>query len=254
MPPKPIWIEEVQINHVEGDYYRRWKLSSLFLALQEAAAHHAINLGAGYDELHPQNIAWVLSRFKICFNTFPFAGERVIIQTWPKGVAQKLFFIRDFLILADDNLTVYARARSAWLLTNLTTRRIQKPGVLRVDIPRNHGRDALDEPLERIMIKDDLEEQFRVQARPSMLDLMGHVTSARYLEWVVDCFPVQAFEDDALAWLQVNFNHEVKPGQRVSVACGCSVEQKNTWFVQGDNLDSGAKAFEAALGFRISPE
>ena len=102
MPPLPVWSEEVQINHVEGDYYGKWKLSSLFLALQEVAARHAIHLGAGYDALQAQNLAWMLARFKIRFDAFPNAGERVKIQTWPKG-PQRIFFVRDFLILAEDD-------------------------------------------------------------------------------------------------------------------------------------------------------
>lgn len=252
MTPQPVWIEEVQINHVEGDYYRKWRLSSLFLALQEAAAHHAINLGAGYEELQAQNLAWVLSRFKIRFNAIPFVGEQVVIQTWPKGVHQKLAFVRDFLILAENGGEVYARASSAWLLTNTRTRRMQRPNVLALDLPSNDGRSALDEPLEQITVRGEMQEQFRLQARPSMLDLMGHVTSARYLEWVTDCFPVQAYQNDALAWLQINFNQEVRPDEQVSIACGRAPEQEDTWFVQGTNLESEANAFEAALGFRGS--
>jgi medium-chain acyl-[acyl-carrier-protein] hydrolase len=250
MPPLPVWIEEVQINHVEGDYYRKWRLSSLFLALQEAAAHHATNLEAGYDELQVKNLAWVLSRFKIRFEAFPFAGERVTITTWPKGVHQKLFFVRDFLITGEKSGRIYARAGSSWLMINTRTRRMERPNVLALDLPGSDGRSGLDEPLERITVRGEMQEQFRLQARPSMLDLMGHVTSARYLEWVVDCFPVQAFQNDALAWLQINFNHEVRPDEQVSIACGRTPGQEDTWFVQGINLNSGANAFEAALGFR----
>jgi medium-chain acyl-[acyl-carrier-protein] hydrolase len=250
MTPQPIWNEEVRINHVEGDYYGRWKLSSLFVAMQEAAARHAIAMGWGYDELQALNLAWMLVRFKVRFATFPLAGERVRVQTWPKGIRRKIFFGRDFLILAEDGDRVYARATSDWLLTDTRTRRMQRPGVLPLDIPSNEGLSALDEPLDRISVTGELHEQFCVQARASMLDLMGHVTSARYLEWVADCFPVEAYQDDALAWLQVNFIQEVRPGESVSVRCGRSAEQGATWFVQGINPASGAAAFDAALGFR----
>jgi medium-chain acyl-[acyl-carrier-protein] hydrolase len=245
-----VWNETVQINHVEGDYYGKWKLSSLFLALQEAAVHHAIHLGAGYDALQSQNLAWMLARFKVRFDGFPSAGERVHIQTWPKGIQGRLFFVRDFLIHDERDERIFARATSAWLLTDTRTRRVHRPGVLTLDIPHNTERSALDEALERIQADGDMQEQFKVTARASMLDLMGHVTSARYLEWVTDCFPVEAYRDEALAWLQINFNQEVRPGERVSVCCGRSATDASTWFVQGINLDGGAHAFEATLGFR----
>jgi medium-chain acyl-[acyl-carrier-protein] hydrolase len=251
MPVPPVWDETVQTRYSEGDFYRKWKLSSLFMALPEAAANHALHFGLGYDELAPQNLAWILSRVKMRFNSFPTAGERVIIRTWPKGIQQKLFFLRDFLILDARGELVHAAASSAWLLINKTTRQIFKPAALTAGLPDNSTvSPAIDEPLERITTRDGLQEQFTVQARASMLDLMGHVTSARYLEWVADCFPYQAFQEDALAWLQINFNREVKPGERVAVFSGQTVDDPNTWIVQGANLDSGNNAFDAALGFR----
>lgn len=251
MPVPPVWDETVQTRYTEGDFYRKWKLSSLFIALQEAAANHALHFGLGYDELVPQDLAWILSRLKIRFNSFPTAGERVVIQTWPKGIQQKLFFLRDFLILNAKGEFVHAAASSAWLLINKTTRQIFKPAALTAALPDNSKvPPALDEPLERIAVNGGMQEQFTVQARASMLDLMGHVTSARYLEWVADCFPYQAYQDDALAWLQINFNREVKPEERVAVTCGLSTADPNTWLVQGVNLDTGNNTFDAALGFR----
>ncbi len=246
----PTWTEQILINPVEGDYYGKWKLSNLLLALQGAAAQHAIHLGAGYEALQVQNLAWMMSRFKVRLEGLPSAGERVTIHTWPKGVQQKLFFRREFLVMDEAETKTYARATSAWLLTNTSTRRMERPSALKLDIPRNDGRVALDETLERITAAGEMVEQYQVQARPSMLDLMGHVTSARYLEWVVDCFPVSAYQDDGLEFLQVNFNREVRPSERVSISCGRQAPDSSTWVVQGINLDNGANAFDAALGFR----
>jgi acyl-ACP thioesterase len=226
------------------------QLSSVFVSLQEAAARHAIDLGAGYDALQAQNLAWMLARFKVRFAGLPDAGRRVRIQTWPRGIQGRLYFGRDFLIQDAVDGRVFARAGSAWLLTDTRTRRMHRPGVLALDIPPNPGRAALDEPLERIKPGGDLPELYRVAARPSMLDLMGHVTSARYLEWAVDCFPVEAYRDEALAWLQVNYLQEVRPGEQVSIRCGRAAEDGSTWLVQGVSLGSGASSFEAALGFQ----
>ncbi|HVN53724.1 MAG TPA: acyl-ACP thioesterase domain-containing protein [Anaerolineaceae bacterium] len=248
---EPVWNEEILIKFTDGDYYRRWRLAGLFQAMQESAARHALHLGVGYDQLILQDLAWVLARFKVRLHSLPLAGERVKLRTWPKGIQQKLFFMRDFLLLDEAGQMVYAEASSAWLVINTRMRRMQLPTVLGEDLPDNGGKNALAGPLERIETRGELEEQFTVQARTSMIDLMGHVTSARYLEWICDCFPVEAFrgsgEGDGLAWLQVNFNREVRPGERVAMSCG---REGEVWHVQGTNLDSGANAFDAELGFR----
>ncbi|MGD0707713.1 MAG: acyl-ACP thioesterase domain-containing protein [Anaerolineaceae bacterium] len=242
-----VWNEELQIRYADGDYYRRWKLSSLFQTLQECATQHALHLGRGYDQLIQNDVAWVLSRFKMRIESLPLAGERVKIETWPKGLQQKLFFMRDFLVTSAAGDKVYARASSAWLLIDTRTRRMQMPTMLGNSLPDNGGRFALDEPLDRIAVTGvDLQEQFVVQARSSMIDLMGHVTSARYIEWLMDCFPVEAYRS-GVAWLQLNVNHEIKPGEHVSVASGKLGEA--TWIIQGTNLDTSADAFVAAVGF-----
>ena len=245
-----VWNEELPIRYADGDYYRRWKLGGLFQTLQECATRHALNLGRGYDQLIKNDLAWVLSRFLLRIESLPLAGEQVKIETWPKGLQQKLFFMRDFLITSPAGDKVYARASSAWLLIDTHTRRMQMPGVLGNSLPDNGGRFALDETLDRIPVNGiDLREQFAVQARPSMLDLMGHVTSARYIEWVMDCFPMEAYQP-GVAWLQLNVNHEIKPGEHVSVASGQSGD--NTWIIAGTNQDTSAEAFTAAMGFNSS--
>jgi acyl-ACP thioesterase len=242
-----VWDEELPIRYADADYYRRWKLSGLFQTLQECATQHALQLGRGYDQLIRDDLAWVLSRFKMRIESLPLAGEQVKIETWPKGLQQKLFFMRDFLVTSPDGGTVYASASSAWLLIDTRTRRMQMPTVLGNSLPDNGGRFALDEPLDRIPVNGiDLQEQFTVQARPSMIDLMGHVTSARYIEWVVDCFPVEAYQP-GVAWLQLNVNHEIKPGEHVSVASGKASD--GSWIIQGTNQNTSADAFTAQLGF-----
>lgn len=249
--PESTWSEELDINYVEGDFYGKWRLSSLFLAMQEAAARHAVSLDLGYYQLQlqPQRLAWMLSRFKACFERIPTAGERVIIQTWPKGIQRNLFFLRDFLILSAKDEQVLARASSAWYLVDITTRRLQRSSALPLRLPFNEGRHALDDPLDKLALPDALSEQFRLTARPSMLDLLGHVTSSRYLDWTADCFPVEAFQDGALGWLQINFTNEVRPGDEVAVSRGQGAAE-GEWYVQGKDLNTGLTAFEAVLGFR----
>ena len=242
-----VWNEELRIRYADGDYYRRWKLSGLFQTLQECATQHALHLGRGYDQLIKDDLAWVLSRFLLRIESLPLAGEQVKIETWPKGLQQKLFFMRDFLITSPAGDKVYARASSAWLIINTRTRRMQMPSVLGEGLPDNGGRFALDETLDRIPVNGiDLQEQFTVQAHSSMLDLMGHVTSARYIEWMMDCFPVESYQS-GVAWLQLNVNHEIKPGEHVSVASGKTADGSQV--IQGTNLDTSADAFTALMGF-----
>jgi acyl-ACP thioesterase len=77
--------------------------------------------------------------------------------------------------------------------------------------------------------------------------MMGHANSARYLEWISDCFPLDVYEQRRLDWLQINYVNEVKPGERVAVSCGQADHDPNQWNVYGLNTSTQARAFEAAL-------
>ena len=134
----------------------------------------------------------MLSRFRIHFHAFPKMGETVTLQTWPKGVQQRLFFTRDFT-LHDPQGEALAAATSAWLLINPHTRRILLPQALIDRLPDNRGRSALDMDLEKINPPDGLPERGVFEAGYSAVDVLGHANSARYLEWLSDAIGMQVF-------------------------------------------------------------
>jgi acyl-ACP thioesterase len=243
MEIKPIWTETIDVKPYETDFQNFWKPSNFFQAMQHISSNHSSSLGFDWKFLMERDQAWVLSRVKIYFWNYPAAGETVVVRTWPKGIQQKLFFIRDFELEYPDGQKV-ASASTAWLLINPKTRRLLSPQALGSNLPENSGRFALDETLNKINPPEDLPEQHKVQARYSALDLMGHVNNARYVEWITDSFSVEDYTQRKLAWLQINYINEVKPGETVSI---CLDRQSGLGY--GANLDAGNKSFEMALGW-----
>jgi acyl-ACP thioesterase len=249
MDIKTIWTEEVIVKSYETDFQTRWRPACVFQVMQEAATHHATHLGYNYVEMLAQNRVWILSRVKAKFFDLPSLGEKVTIRTWPKGIQQKVFFMRDFELTAGDGKPV-AAATTAWILINPSARRMLLPQALGMTVPDNGGLAALDEPLERIHLPDVLDSRLDARASYNAVDQMGHVNNARYAEWVTDCFPPEQYGDGGLDWLQINFVNEVKPGEGVAVAAGPRDGQPGWWAVQGTNQASGLLAFEAALQWK----
>jgi acyl-ACP thioesterase len=75
------------------------------------------------------------------------------------------------------------------------------------------------------------------------------------VEWVCDCFPQDEYRRRALAWLQLNYVNETRPGERLAIAAGPDgagdpLGESRLWYVQGTNLETGSKSFEAAVGWR----
>lgn len=249
--PEPIFEQTVRVNTFECDFNQRWKPAAFFQHLTEAAGVHAALLGVGLDAMLARNLFWVHSRMKIKFLGFPRAGEPVTIRTWPKTIQQKLFYIRDFEILdaAGDRL---AAATSAWLVIDATSRRMLPPQSLSFDLPTLPTRAGLDEPLEKIAAPADGQERLSVQAAYSAVDMLGHVNNSRYVEWICDAFPLEAYRKSSLEWLQINYDREIRPGETAALLTRESPETPGLWTVEGVNRSNDTRAFESALQWRTT--
>lgn len=249
MAANTILEEKTYIKSSETDFQKRLKLSGFFQLMQDIASSHASRLGVGYDDLQPRELAWVLSRKKIYFYDFPMMGETISLRTWPKGIQQKLFFMRDHEMRGDDGRRL-AAATSAYVLVSTRARRIVLPNALDMPLPDNGGLNAIDESLEKITAVEDLCECYTQPVGYSAVDIMGHVNNARYVEWISDCFSIEEHQAHRPAWLQINYINEVKPGEQVSLQRGARQESPLTWYITGTNQNTGAKAFEAELGWQ----
>jgi acyl-ACP thioesterase len=162
--------------------------------------------------------------------------------------------LRDFE-LKDSTDRPLAVASFAWLLMDPKARRLLYPQAVKqafgLDVPDNGGLSALDEVLDRISPPEGLHERLTAAASYSAVDMLGHANAARYVEWVSDCFSLDEHRGRQPAWLQLNYNNETRPGERLSICADQNGDQE-TWYFQGTNLNTGSKAFEAALAWNPS--
>lgn len=241
---------KMTVKSSETDFRHQLKLSNLFLWLQDAASDHAASLGFGFEDLAKHDLAWVLSRMKVRAYDFPQMGETVTLKTWPKGIHQKIFYMRDYTLTGEDGRKL-AVATSAFLIIDTRTRRMAIPNALKLSasMPDNGGLSAIDEPLEHLTPVDHLRDCYSVHAGYSMVDVVGHVNNARYIDWISDCFPMEDYQTHRAGWLQINYLNEVKPGDVVKLERGEQPAQPNVAFIVGMNQTTNTKAFEAELGW-----
>jgi acyl-ACP thioesterase len=244
----PIYEVSHNVTFFECDFNGNWKPASFFQQLTELAAVHAGLLGFGYEEMLSQNLHWVHSRMKIKFLSFPHPGEQIVLRTWPKTIQQKLFYIRDFEVI-DSGGNLLAAATSAWLVINSANHKLVPPQACSINLPGLPDRHGLDEPLEKIGLAGSLTESRRFTPAYSAIDMIGHVNNSRYVEWLSDSLPIDLFRTHTIDWIQVNYDHEVLPAEKVVVKTGTTPGQKNLWMAEGIKLDSGIRAFSAQVMF-----
>jgi acyl-ACP thioesterase len=91
------------------------------------------------------------------------------------------------------------------------------------------------------------EERFQVVATYSDVDMLGHVNNSRYIEWICDAFSTELFNQKKLDSLQINYEHEILPGEQVVVLVNPVEQDGGLWVVEGQNLSNNSRAFEALL-------
>jgi acyl-ACP thioesterase len=242
---KSVWNEEILVKSYEVDYNKKTKLNSLFNYMQEAAFNHANNLGAGYEDLTNKGYIWVLSRVKIKVIRYPEWGEKITLETWPKGT-NKLFALRDF-ILKDENNEEIVLATTAWLVLDSKSMRPQKVQALPFALPDNDGRYALDDELGKLENWNTFEFETGRTAAYSDIDVNHHVNNAKYVEWILDCFSEEFKSNKHLKTLQLNFISQTILGDKIILKSGNYKENSNISYVEAINEASSARTFQSLI-------
>mgnify|MGYP005839590063 FL=1 len=174
------------------DFKGRLTMGVLGNHLLNCAGFHASERGFGIATLNEDNYTWVLSRLAIDLEEMPYQYEEFTVQTWVENV-YRLFTDRNFAILNKDGKKI-GYARSVWAMINLHTR---KPA----DLLTLHGGSIVDYvcdepcPIEkpsRIKVTTD-KPSAKLTAKYSDIDINGHVNSIRYIEHILDLFPIQLY-------------------------------------------------------------
>ncbi|MBP6872307.1 MAG: hypothetical protein KBC43_09905 [Bacteroidales bacterium] len=242
---KKIWAEEYPIYWYDTDCNGQLKMSAVANYLQESAWRHANHLGFGYEDARKRNEFWVVISLMIRMIGQPVWGQKIIVETWPKGV-DKLFAYRDFKIM-DHNGNVIGAATSAWMILDQDTRKPKSVDLVKPVLHLATHQDVLDcnPPLLRPVKEIATTEPRKV--RYSEVDQNGHVNNIRYLDWSVDALPEEWHKEHRIHTLTINYLSEVMAGEMMMISTGKA--EGNSVVVQGTRED-GKVAFRTLIDFQ----
>lgn len=233
------------ITSAETDINGQMRAGALLNTCIQAAIESADQLGFGFKKLAPQNLFWVLSRFSIEISRPLEWQEKISIETWPKGM-DRYFYLRDFLLKDPENKTI-AKATSAWLAVHKTSKRpVQIKSEDESIIFALENQHALSYPPMTVTPFAGSEKDMRTP-RYFDIDLNGHVTATRYIDWMMDTFPLDFFKKNTLSSFHINFIKETLPGQEVLLFK--KAEHSKTYLLEGKHAAQDKPAFRGLLRF-----
>ena len=212
---KKNWEDEYLVSFYEVDAKNRVFLPSLWKYLQETAWNHANHIGIGYSDLARNDHFWVLSRLTIEINAYPGWGDKIRVKTWLSGNS-RLFAFRDFSIVQENGRAI-GGAKSAWVVLDLNNRKPQRiePFLEGLNpLPDQHGAEA---KLDKLPLPAHPGAEVLFTARYSDLDMHQHVNNSRYIEWILDSYPLEINQTHAVTTFEVNFLAESNCGDELSI-------------------------------------
>ncbi len=238
-------FSKFRVSSADTDMYARLRPGAAVNFLVQSAIDSADRLGFGYGGIRNQNLFWVLSR--LTFELYrPLKWyETVEVETWPKTV-ERILYLRDF-ILRNENRDVVGRATSGWLAVDLETRRMKKIDGIHADF-FDHLREkhAIPDPPEKLFPVESGDEH-KVSPVYFDFDLNGHVTTTRYVDWMMDTIPQDFHMINYPRKLSLNLMKETMPGETIILRR--RPDDGGVYRFEGINDSNGVTAFRALVEF-----
>ena len=203
-----------KIQPQEVDFRYNISIAALTNLLLTTAGYNADENGFGIRKLNENACSWVLLRLAVDMQKFPQQYDEIHIETWVEHVG-RASTIRNFRIVDKEGIEI-AKAISNWAMINIHTRRAQDLSTL--DGIQQHAtgqKIEMEAPVKLKPVNTVPCQSFDVKY--SHIDINGHVSSMRYLEWVCDCLTPDFYRHNDIKRFELNFINEILYGDNVSV-------------------------------------
>jgi acyl-ACP thioesterase len=186
--------------------------------LLNAADFHSTDRGFGMQYLMGINRSWVLSRLAIEMEEMPRMYTRFRVETWVES-AMRYFTSRNFAVVGNDGKT-YGYGRSIWAMIDTESR--QPTDIYAID------NGAIEQWIEkdkacpidkggRVKMTDAAELVRTIDTYYNDVDINGHINSVKYIEHVLDLWPLEWYQDHDIRRFEIAYVAEAHQGDRLSL-------------------------------------
>lgn len=248
MGTEVIYRNRYVIGYSDVDFMKELKLSTLFSYFQDTASKAVEHLGIGVDVLtDTYSVAWVLLRMRVEIGRIPTLNETVTVETWPHSPG-KLEFRRDYRVKAADGSTIIL-ATSSWVIMDVHTREIKKSELISevYKFPEFTQEYSLDHKFKKLKPFGQLDVAYTKVIGYSDVDFIGHINNTRYIDYIMDCFPVESHRQYSVKAIEVNYIREAFPGDSLVMYRDVSALDSNMVYIEGTNETDGKPGFKAQV-------
>jgi medium-chain acyl-[acyl-carrier-protein] hydrolase len=241
-----VYKNTVKVELRDVDFKKQLRLSQVFSYFQDIASEAVEELGVGINYLEQEyGVTWILIRMRVDIKRLPQWNETITIETWPQE-PKSLEFERDFVI-KDQLGNVLVQAVSTWIIMDINTRRIKRTSTINLHYPDIKIERAIDCELKKLPNLEESEVAYKKVIGYSDIDFNGHLNNSKYIDYALDCFPIENHRQYEVSSLEVNFLSEALPGQVLIMDKDVSQIAHNQIFIDAINEESQQILFKAKV-------
>lgn len=222
-----------------ADCYGRLRPSGLLSVMQELAGRHSASLGVGWNELTPRGLFWAVARQRVEFDRLPVIGETMTLETWP-GPATRTAYPR-YTVGRSESGEVLFRAAALWLIMDGESRAMLLPGKSGVEVPGLVRGDVLSVPCSLPPVVSG--RNTARQVLYSELDVNGHMSNTKYLDWMEDLLPAPFHREHPLRGFQVSYLSEARGGESLDLQWDITPEGQLSLEARRQSEDKAGRVF-----------
>ena len=162
------------------------------------------------------NRSWVLSRLAIEMNEMPQQYTKFNVETWVES-AMRFFTSRNFAVIGDDGHT-YGYGRSIWAMIDTESR--QPTDIFAIDDGAINNWIVKDKecPIDkggRVKMSDNAQLVRTIDTYYNDVDINGHINSVKYIEHVLDLWPLDWYRDHSIRRFEIAYVAEAHAGDQL---------------------------------------
>lgn len=199
------------------DFTHRLFMGHLGNHMLNAADYHSSDRGFGMNYLNPLHKTWVLSRLAIEMEDMPAQYTRFSVETWVES-AMRYFTNRNFRVVGEDG-HVFGYGRSVWAMIDTDNRQPQDIFAIRDGAIRDWIEPDKECPVagvSRVKMGQGAEFVRSISTYYNDVDVNGHINSVKYIEHVLDLFPVAWYANHRLKRFEIAYVVESHGGDMLN--------------------------------------
>ena len=160
--------------------------------------------------------SWVLSRLAIEMDEMPSQYTRFNVETWVES-AMRYFTSRNFRVVSGDK--VYGYGRSIWAMIDTESR--QPTDIYDIDNGAIDNWIVKDKdcPIDkggRVRVGAEAQLVHTIDTYYNDVDINGHINSVKYIEHVLDLWPISWYSDHQVHRFEIAYVAEAHAGDQLS--------------------------------------